>query len=177
MRRLTRVLLANVELCDAEKLRRTCRGVDFVCSRSGTDAIPSRLPAEFCHSLVQTLTAGPPCFRTTIAPFQPAHEKVTFGMIWSDGASFFILNARLLIAHVSTFFSQIHFASAAGHILVLLPIFVDVRVFQSCTCDQCFNLKLLPDLCCLRKCARFPFRSHSVSTLWLSLCALCRSHD
>ena len=89
VRRLTRVLLANVELCDAEKLRRTCRGVDFVCSRSGTDAIPGRLPAEFCHSLVQTLTPGPPCFRTTIAPFQPAHEKVTFGMIWSDGAFFF----------------------------------------------------------------------------------------
>ena len=52
MRRLNRVLLANVDPCDAEKLRRTCRGVNFVCSRSSTahrktsDVIPSRLPSD-----------------------------------------------------------------------------------------------------------------------------------
>ena len=30
MRRPTRVLLADVDPCDAEKLRRTCHGVDFL---------------------------------------------------------------------------------------------------------------------------------------------------
>ena len=34
MRRSTRVLLANVDPCDAEKLRRICHGFEFVCSRS-----------------------------------------------------------------------------------------------------------------------------------------------
>ena len=61
MRRPTRVLLANVDPCGAEKLRRTCHGVDLVCSRSAiahrrtNDAIPSHFPAEFCHLLVKTL--------------------------------------------------------------------------------------------------------------------------
>ena len=34
MRRPTRVLQANVDPCDAEKLCRSCHGFDFVCSRS-----------------------------------------------------------------------------------------------------------------------------------------------
>ena len=63
MRRPTLVLLANVDRCDIEKLRHTFHGVYFACSHSGTthrrtnDAIASRLPTEFCHSLVQTLMA------------------------------------------------------------------------------------------------------------------------
>ena len=92
MRRPTRVLLANVGPCDAESLRRTCHGVDFVCSRSGTalrttsDAIPSQLPADFGHYMVPTLLAG------LLQPshlLKPAHENITFGMIWGAGASLF----------------------------------------------------------------------------------------
>ena len=59
IRRPTRVLLANVDPCDAEKLRRSCHGFEFACSRSEKSSrqtrnvIPSQLPIEFCHALVR----------------------------------------------------------------------------------------------------------------------------
>ena len=64
-RRPTRILLANVDPCDTQKLRRACHGVNFTCSRSGSthhktsEPIPSGLTAEFCHSSVQALMAEP----------------------------------------------------------------------------------------------------------------------
>ena len=90
MRRSTRVLLANIDLCDAEKLRRTCHGVDFVCSRSRTthrriSAIPSQFPAEFCHLNIDG--------RATFHVFlQPSHEH----HIWDDLGcwSIIVLSAR-----------------------------------------------------------------------------------
>ena len=83
-------------------------------------------------------------------------------------------------------FNQTHFASAVGHELVdpkrrmrsfmekgftgtaikthFNPVvnFVEIRVFQACTCGQRFDLTPVPDrVCCalgaLRKCAYFPF--------------------
>ena len=65
MRRPTRILLANVDPCDTDKIRRTCHGVNFTCSRSGSahrktsEPAPGRLPAEICHFLVQALMAEP----------------------------------------------------------------------------------------------------------------------
>ena len=44
----------------------------------------------------------------------------------------------------------------------LVFTFVEIRVFQACTCSQRSDLTLVPNRCCcalgaLRKCARFPF--------------------
>ena len=62
MRRPTRILLANVDPFDTEKLHRSCHGANFTCSHSVSahrkisEPAPSPLPAEICHFLVQ---AGP----------------------------------------------------------------------------------------------------------------------
>ena len=59
------ILLANVDPCDTQKLRRPCHVANFTCSRSGSahrktsEPAPSRLPAEICHSLAQALIAEP----------------------------------------------------------------------------------------------------------------------
>ena len=77
--RPTRILLANVDPCDTQKLRRACHGVNFACSRSGSthhktsEPIPSGLTAEFCHSSVQALMAEPHArfFMQSAHPFSP----------------------------------------------------------------------------------------------------------
>ena len=65
LRRPTRILLANADPCNVEKLHRMCHGANLTCSYSGsahlqtTDPVPCSFPAEFCHSLVQALMAEP----------------------------------------------------------------------------------------------------------------------
>ena len=95
MPRPTRILLANVDPCDTEKLRRTCHGVNFTCSRSGSahrktsEPAASRLLAEIGHSLVQAWQSHMPDFLSISPPMYPAHENITLGMLWGAGTSLF----------------------------------------------------------------------------------------
>ena len=88
MRRPNRVLLANVDPCHAEKLRRTCL-VSILFA-----LVLGQLPAKqvmqsranyqlsFVTPWCKLWWQGHmPCFLTTFPPFQPAHENITFGMI------------------------------------------------------------------------------------------------
>ena len=77
MRRPTRVLVADVDPCDAEKLRRT-----GTSHRETRDAIPSQLPAEFC--LAASLEKP---WWTTEEPFKRHRWRSRGGPTWTTAAS------------------------------------------------------------------------------------------